>query len=296
MKKSILNSPRIQELKKKRQKALMQRVAIVVGIVVLVGTGLTFIARFERVNIKDVHVSGNKIIDSENIENIVNADIAGHYLWLLPKTNFLLYPKDKIARDLALNFKRLKDITLTIDNNNTLEVKVSEREALYTWCGVRMETEGGSEDCYFLDESGYVLDRAPYFSGDVYFRFYGPITGDVTDPMGSYYARDNFLKLVSFKTTAEKLKTHPVSMMVDTYGEIAVNLSSSKNGQNPKILLKTDADFDKLGENLHTALGTEPLKTKFKNNYSSLQYIDLRFGNKVYFKFAGDSTPVSVKQ
>ena len=53
----------------------------------------------------------------------------------------------------------------------------------------------------------------------------------------------------------------------------------------PEIIFKTDADFQKIAENLEAALTTEPLLSKFKNNYSSLLYIDLRFGNKVYYKF-----------
>jgi nucleoside-diphosphate-sugar epimerase len=38
-------------------------------------------------------------------------------------------------------------------------------------------------------------------------------------------------------------------------------------------------------ENLDAAIDTEPLKSKLKNKFSSLEYIDLRYGNKVYDKF-----------
>jgi hypothetical protein len=53
----------------------------------------------------------------------------------------------------------------------------------------------------------------------------------------------------------------------------------------PEIIFKIDSDFQKIAENLQAAITTEPLQTDFKNKYSSLLYIDLRFGNKVYYKF-----------
>ena len=48
---------------------------------------------------------------------------------------------------------------------------------------------------------------------------------------------------------------------------------------------KMTSDFQKIAENLQAALATEPLRSDFKNKYSSLLYLDLRYGNKVYFKF-----------
>ena len=53
----------------------------------------------------------------------------------------------------------------------------------------------------------------------------------------------------------------------------------------PKIIFKINADFQNIAENLQAAINTEPLQSKFKNKYGTLQYIDLRFENKVYDKF-----------
>jgi len=51
-------------------------------------------------------------------------------------------------------------------------------------------------------------------------------------------------------------------------------------------ILYTVTIMQNIKENLDTALNTEPLKSDFKKKYSSLEYIDLRFGNKVYSKFS----------
>ncbi len=77
--------------------------------------------------------------------------------------------------------------------------------------------------------------------------------------------------------------TKAIYVTVD--GEVRILLPARGDGRNPEIILKADADFNKVAENLQAALDTEPLLSKFKTQYSSLQYIDLRFGNKVYYKF-----------
>ena len=197
-----------------------------------------------------------------------------------------------------------ESINLSIKTNKTLEVSVTERKALYTWCGATPPTvaNASNQKCYFVDENGYIFDVAPYFSGEIYFKFYGPLaqTGlpdtltqneaDM-DPSGFYFSKQYFKQLASFKDILVGLGLKPVSLYVTGNGDAQVFLSSGTSlADGPKIMLRLIADnFQSVAENLETALTTEPLQSEFANKYSSLQYIDLRFGNKVYYKFANSS-------
>jgi hypothetical protein len=134
-----------------------------------------------------------------------------------------------------------------------------------------------NEPCNFMDESGYIFDTAPYFSGDVYFRFFGKV-------VDSYFSPELFGKLISLKEHLPSMGLKPISVYVKPDGDIEIYLSPSKNN-NPKILLKNTFEVEKLVENLGSALTTEPLSKDIKDRYGSLLYLDLRFGNKVYFKF-----------
>ncbi len=228
-------------------------------------TSLAYISRIPVFNISSVEIIGTKIIDNQMIKEIIEKEIRGNYLWFFPKTNIVLYPKNNIKNELHSKFKRLKDISFSIKNKKVLQINLSEREAKYLWC----ETE---EKCYFTDENGFIFDEAPYFSGEVYFKFYGLV--------------QNFEKLISFKKTLEDLGLKPVALSVLENGDSKIFLSSkNSSGTGPEIIFKTDSDFQKIAENLEAALSTEPLQSNFKNKYSSLLYIDLRYGNKVYFKF-----------
>ena len=201
-------------------------------------------------------------------------------------------------------FKRLKDINLSIKDNKTLVVSLSEREAKYTWCGANIPTQTDSsgvnpnnQKCYFTDGDGYVFDEAPYFSGEVYFKFFGivgvPTQGDTSNysPLGYYFSEHNFKQLVSFKDVLVGMGLKPLALYATNDGDLQVFLSGKSSiATDPKIILKADADFQNVAENLQAALTTEPLQSEFKNKYSSLLYIDLRFGNKVYDKFS--TTPL----
>lgn len=288
-KRNVLSSPRLTELKNQRRKAVVNKFLIIFfSLVVLFAIG-TYFSRLEGLNISKVEVEGNKVIDTSAVQSIVQDQIAGKYLWLFPKTNVLSYPKGKIKSALQSNFSRLSNIEVSIQDRKILKVSVSEREAKYLWCGVMPLSGVGhpTEACYFLDDEGYIFDEAPYFSGEVYFKFYGSPDGEAENPTGSYFSPQNFKQLILFTDVVASMGINPVMISVLPDGDIEMFLArSGSNTLGPKIIFKSDADLKNVAENLQAALATDPLMSGFKNKYSLLQYIDLRFGNKVYFKFS----------
>ncbi len=287
MKRNVLNSPGLLELKKRRHKVFFNKILILLFGVLVIFFSLVYLSHLNRLNISEVEIFGNKVLDTETLKEAVDREIAGKYLWLFPKTNIFIYPKNTIKNGLHNEFKRIKDISLTIKNTKTLEVSLTEREAKYTWCGEDSSDVGrpvsgrptSEEKCYFVDEDGYVFDEAPYFSGNVYFKFYGTLSE-------SYFSKQNFKQLILFRDVLVGMGLKPIALYTTKDGDIQIFLSSVNPSLiEPKIILKADADFQNVAENLQAALDTEPLKSKFKNKYSTLEYIDLRFGNKVYDKF-----------
>jgi hypothetical protein len=254
--------------------------------------GCVYISRISIFQINRVEVIGNKVVDTEAITEIAQKEMVGKYLWLFPKINILLYPRNAIKKELSNNFRRLNTINLNIKTKNTLQITVTERTGVYTWCGPARnmtDTTGitKAEKCYFMDENGYIFDEAPYFSGEVYFKFYG-LTNikDSSNPVGSSFGEKDFKQLISFKNVLVNLGMKPTALYSSEDGDIHVLLSGGITGKTgPEIILKADSDFGVMAENLQAALSTEPFQSDFKNKYSSLVYIDLRYGNKVFYKF-----------
>lgn len=286
-KKVVLNSPRLQELRLKKHKSARKKAILFAVFILIVIIGLSIASRITAFNIKKIVVSGNDVIETKDVEDTVNKEIKGNYLWLFPKTNFLIYPQGKLESQLKDKFKRIKDISVNDKNVDTLEVSIKEYKGEYIWCGVLVPVlRSNTEDnkCYFLDSDGYIFDEAPYFSGDVYFKFYGDASLS-DNPSGSYFLKDEFAQIVEFKNALEKMDLRVNSFWIDENREEG---NFSLGGQpitGPRIIFKMDSDYAKLAENLQAAISIEPLRTDIKTKLPSLLYVDLRFGNKVYYKF-----------
>ncbi len=276
---NILNSPRLLELKKSKRRIFTRKILFFSFGLLVILAGLVYLSRISAFGIHSIAITGNKVVDTEMIRTVVEKEITGNYLWVIPKKNVLLYPRNDIQNKLADQFKRIGDVKFYIKNKE-LEVSVSERVGIYTWCGEKagIVESSKTEKCYFLDKEGFIFDEAPFFSGEVYFKFYGPAG------IGTYFSKDNFKKLAYFKDALTTIGLKPASLHIYD-GDIKIFLSGQGRPSGPYIIFKSNSDFQKLAENLDTALNTEPLKSNFKNKYSSLEYIDLRFGNKVYYKF-----------
>ena len=134
MKLNVVNSPKLLELKKRRRRIFSNKILLGLLGLGIIFVGLIYLSRLSVLNIQEVEVTGNKIIDIDVIQSVAEQEISGHYLWFVPKTNILFYPKNKIKKELSNQIKKLKDVNLSIKNNQILEVSVTERIALYTWC------------------------------------------------------------------------------------------------------------------------------------------------------------------
>lgn len=288
-KRSVLNSPRLNQIKRARYVKKRNKILLYSFLIIIFLAGVIALSRWQEINISEISISGNKVVETEDIKKIIESDLSGRYLFAFPKKNFAIYPKKKIKEDLSSGLRRLKDIKLSVKDTKTLEVEVSERKPSFTWCGDSLP-EGAHKfeenKCYFMDEGGYIFAEAPYFSGEVYFRFIGKIRRPSDSPFGFIFLPGELGKLVSFKDEVLSMGIKPASFFVKDDGDIELYLSSDTAPPDaPKILFKRESDYQKLAENLQAALGTDPLKTDIDKKYSQLLYIDLRFGNKVYFKF-----------
>jgi hypothetical protein len=293
-KKSILDTPKLKELKKKKKKKTRKKILIIVIIFILFFVGLIFLSYWDEINIQDIQVVGNKIVEKEAIKEVAQEFITGKTVLFFAKSNSFVYPEKKIEKKLAEKYKRLKNITVEVDANDlkTMWITVSEYEGKYLWCGEKpAEEESVLQECYFLDSEGYIFDKAPYFSGEVYFKLYGNTGFDLLNPISSYFSPEYFKKVILLKEAMEKMNLKPVVFYLKNNTEAEFYLSSNKNKLNaPKVLFEVNSDYSKLIENLQSAITTEPLQSDLKNRINSLSYIDLRFGNKIFYKFDNKET------
>ena len=177
MKRNILNSSHLLELKKRRRRIVLSKILLYIFGFLVIFALSAYASHASIFNTKGIEITGNKTIDTEKIKEVVQGEIVGNYLHFFPKTNILFYPKKNIENKLKATFKRLREVAVFVSDEKILQVSISEREPKYTWCGETINLEK-EEKCNFLDETGFIFDEAPYFSKNVYFKFYGALPTD----------------------------------------------------------------------------------------------------------------------
>lgn len=277
----ILNGARVLAIKDRKKKIFKIKLYLALFLFLALIVGLVFLSRSSKINIDQVNISGNKVITTEEILSVVESKLAGYYLFVFPRHNIFLYPKAKIKRELLETFKRIAEVDINRENFREITITAPERIGKYLWCSAVSVDTG--EKCYFVDKDGYTFDEAPNFSGSAYFKLYGDLEAE-RDPTGqSFLGPEEFGRLMDFYEDLNTV-TKPIklsSLIVNLEGDYEFGMDSTDG----KIIFKKENDFDKLLENFASAIKSDPLKTDFQEKLKSLLYIDLRFDNKVYFKF-----------
>ena len=220
--------------------------------------------------IKKISIEGNSSIDQEKITAEISNYFKDKQFKIFPRDNFFIMPKKEIINSLLEKFPRLKTISLSKNFPDAISVKVEERnnEALFCF-------KNKDEGCAFIDQDGFVFDKAPYFSAGVYLTFLEEATPTVPSGLNfQVISEEQFKKIIDFKNllTEENIKILQIIIKKEGIYELQTNESWS-------ILLNEKNDSQLTYQNLKTTL--DQIKDKRKN----LDYIDLRFGNKVFYKF-----------
>ena len=254
-------------LKKKRNKKLFRFGAISVLIIFIIGSS-SYISYRPSIRISKIELIGGVLITEEEIDSATSSFLNDSYLWLFPKNNFLLYPKTNLEKYLKQTFQRIDTIDIKRKNFDTLVMDITERKPIATWCN-------GISICYFMDSNSTIFSLAPDFSGDAYFKYYGLISAE--NPIGMQYlaSTTEFISITQFVEKIKNLSLKPTYMIAENKGEFTLVLSSGG-----KIYFDTKLSPIKTADNLTALLQTPVLS----QNLYKLDYIDLRFGNKLFYK------------
>lgn len=249
---------------------------------IILSASAAAISRAERFRINLVEVSGNSVVSEKEIIAFAGSILGGSYLGVFPKDNIFIYPENELVWGLLQKYKRLRVAEMFLSESRTLRVKVEERKPFALWCG--SEGPKGANGCFFMDAGGYVFAPAPDFSGSVFFRYYGRIEEDPKedlkkDPIGrQFLTSQKFENLKFFAEGLKELSLSPVSLFVDEKDVYMAYLSGGGT-----VIFDENKDFGRLLEDLRLVIsGREELR---ESDFSDLDYIDLRFGNKIFYKF-----------
>lgn len=267
-------------LGKRKKKVFTIKALLTLIISISFIAAFTWLVQLPQINIDAVEISGNAITMSESLREIVDAELIGTYMFLIPRSNIFFYPRRSMNLHLTEQFPRIKEVSVSFVDFHTIAVKVKERVPFGLWCGATDElvAKEGSK-CFYLDSRGYIFAQSPNFSGDIFFRYYGPLhdTFIVTDPLGmQYLPAAQFLGYNLFLEALRDLKVNPVVLVRDEASDLHLKFESGA-----VLLFRTDQNLNTILENFRSILLSNVFLAQGIKN---VEYIDLRYGNKVFYK------------
>ncbi|MBI3634237.1 MAG: hypothetical protein HY228_01305 [Candidatus Yonathbacteria bacterium] len=182
---------------------------------------------------------------------------------------------------------RLKSAQVRKVDEHTLLVSVVERKPFALWCGDEFLPTSTLASCWFIDDTGFIFDRAPVFSPGVYFEIYGKRENEEQEAiLRSLLPPERFSLALAFIQELQRDQIIPLRLFMKPEGEYGIVVNSSENYpvlRGVELLFKDEQNASTLLKNLSFAIPAQfPLGSTTKKK---LHYIDLRFGNKVFFGF-----------
>lgn len=295
---------RSQSLTRKRRKKKILKIWLFILSSVVFLIGLAWLFSLQNLAIKKVIVIGNSNITSGEIQNIANSILDEKYLGIFSKRNAFIYPKNYIVETLSRTYPRIEDIVLDTESLEILNIKIKERTLSSVWCAAVL--------CYLVDGQGYIFAEAPsnITSGSSPDTFTSSSSASISSPSSNtpvnvpnksihavLYGGDQFvgsepigkhiftenLYVDILKTIDELEKENLIIKEVHVFSRDEIVFTVNNGG---KIIFSDRKPFAVSLENLRSSLKSSVFVGQKNSSSSSsrFEYIDVRFGNKVFYK------------
>ena len=246
----------------------------------------------DKFQIKKIEIDGEDSIAEEKILNIVNQHLAGKYFWLVPKRNIFVFPQTEIETELMAEFGYLRQLTFETDYPDKLYLQVSERKTKYLWC------DSSDDQCFLVDDTGFLFAKAPRFSDNILFILESDLKDEAlrSRPLDQtrfkqVVATVDFVPQLLKKTKTAGLKVN--SLELSPIGDFTFVIRENKAGVNNKWLLmfRHTQTLTSIENNFLAVFASPEFQTDRVVSGQVLDYLDLRFGKKVFYKFKPAGTP-----
>jgi len=236
-------------------------------ILIILGSIFYFFVFSPFFQIKKFEIYGNQKIPTEKIQSIVNEQLSKKIFFFVPRNIFLINFK-KIDQTILERFSEIAGVTLKRKFPDTITADIKERISIGVWCR--------DNDCFHLDNEGVIFEKAGEEAGLV-------IKSEKEIIFGKKIIEKNYLEdiLEIQKGLKEDsaidvkeffIPNEEEKLIIKTFNnwEIYFNPAEDISDQifNLRLVLKEKIPLEKTGD---------------------LEYIDLRFGSRVYFKYKENS-------
>lgn len=257
------------KLAKRRRRIFILRIVLwSVFVVALIG-GMAFWSHAENLTVSNIEIEESTFTKPVEIKSIVQSHLEGKYLFGFARDNALLIPKGDIEAALIEKYPSVESVSLKLKGMDTLIVSFSEYEPVAKWCA-----DAGDNDCYFINNKGIVFLEESSVNAYDLITFKNIIT---EDPIGKEYVSAVFVNdIVKFNNEIGK-----INLKIKKVSSEDAESFTLMTAEGIELYIDKSDDLGELLENLLIVIDQEAIhKAQLRN----IDYIDLRFGNKVIYK------------
>lgn len=228
--------------------------------------GVSYASYLPRFAIQGIEVTGTTSLSPALVRIFAESIIFNGSRPFLSRSLSFLYPRREMEESILTYFPRIKSVRVSRSSllARTIEIVVEEREAHARWCG---------EECFTMDKDGIVFARVATSSRlETQYIFRGGL--GTTSPIGSTYLPGNLSRFFALLERLGQAGFGAEEITVED-GDFFITLSRGFT-----VRATFGADIGELVRNLELVLSSEALRGK----EGEIEYIDLRFGNRVYYK------------
>ncbi len=250
--------------------------------VLLLGVGIWYGSRLPEVTIASVVVSGGETVSHEVVQKKAEMALSGSYALLIPRRFSYLVPYQDIIT--AINsVPRVHGASVIRSSRNELSISFEEYVPYALWCDRVLVGSSTPAHCLFVDENGFAYSEAPPLLGETLVRFV--VEGKKPEVGVHVYDTEVLSRYRRFSDAISENHQNRLRAITETKdGDLILHLSGEVN-----ILMTTSADIESIFQDIESVFLAKEFKGKA---LESFEYIDLRFGNKVYVRERGAEAAV----
>lgn len=261
----LLEHSRLMRSRERTTILILSSVLVLLLIVLLV----VFLRR-EELQIGSVEVVGTRVVSAQKVEDRVEEFLEGSRFFVIPLRNRFFVPRTEIKKALLEIFPEIETVHLSVGFGRTIRILISEYTPRYLSC---MENE-----CYFLTIDGFRYAPAPSFVNPPYVVFEGGTTtirAHIVDPL---WFTD--VRVVIDGITLPVAEDRVIRVDLSVEGDA---IATTQAGYE----LRWDDEISPLTaiERLEAVYDTADFAQALAAYPDTLEYIDARFGKKVFYKF-----------
>lgn len=300
----IIYTPREVPQTKRLRKILIAVSAV--AAVFLLAAAITYLIRLPSLHIREISFSGMESSEEDAARERIGSILGGSWAAFLPRSFYFLADAEEIAAGLGAEFPQAKEIEVTKTFPDRLSVVMMRRSFWGIFCSrqesvsaphlsgtdaehqelnLSQKGAGSVPECAYIDPTGFAYESAPQATGGLILVVESDaqriavgetvIEPAVMEQLG--LLRDGLPAAAGLEVVGFELRSRvPSEIRAGVSDGFTIIFGRDEDFANTLRVLKRVLDEE---INPHTSGGVG-----VKDKRGQLDYIDLRFGNKVFYK------------